>query len=442
MTVRLRLDRTLVLLAAALLVGCARRPESDRRAGSPPQRTARPEGCREVDPRSPLQAAIDAAPEGAALCLAPGIHGGPARIDRRVTVWGPREARVRSSGQGTTIAITAAGAELLGFTIEGSGGRLDEQDAAILVRADDVRVEGVRIVRSLFGVLLERSSRVTVRGNEVEGGGEPTLGLRGDGIRLWETQDSVVEGNVVRDSRDVAVWYSSRNRVTDNTVERSRYGTHFMYSNDLIAERNRYVGNVVGIFLMFGRNIEVESNLIAGSAGAAGIGLGLKEAGSVAARRNVFIRNNSGVYLDTSPFYRDDANVFEHNAFRLCDTGLTFHGSQTGNAFLDNSFRDNRVQVAVEGGSDALGSRFENNHWDDYAGYDLDDDGIGDVPYEIRSLSGDLMSRNPSLQLFRGSPALGLADAASQMLPLFTPRLILVDPHPRMDPIEEAADAY
>jgi nitrous oxidase accessory protein len=194
---------------------------------------------------------------------------------------------------------------------------------------------------------------------------------------------------------------------------------------------------------MFGRNIEVKDNLIAGSAGAAGIGLGLKEAGNVTARGNIFVRNNAGVYLDTSPLYRDDSNLFEQNAFRLCDTAVTFHGSQTGNAFISNSFRDNRVQVAVEGGSDALGTRWDFNDWNDYAGYDLDGDGIGDIPYELRSLSSDLMSRTPSLQFFRGSPALALTDAVSHVVPLFTPRVILIDPHPRMAALDLGPlDAY
>ena len=49
---------------------------------------------------------------------------------------------------------------------------------------------------------------------------------------------------------------------------------------------------------------------------------------------------------------------------------------------------------------------WEGNDFDDYAGYDLDRDGYGDLPYELRSLSGALVSQHPALAFFRGAPAL------------------------------------
>ncbi|RME75801.1 MAG: hypothetical protein D6776_02490 [Planctomycetota bacterium] len=80
------------------------------------------------------------------------------------------------------------------------------------------------------------------------------------------------------------------------------------------------------------------------------------------------------------------------------------------------------------------------NRWDDYRGYDLDGDGFGDVPYELRSLSGELTAKHPELRLLAGTPALALIDVAAHAMPLLQPRLILRDPHPRMgldDPVRE-----
>ena len=427
---RMAMAPSWMFVVATVAAACARhdtRPTGDVQ----PQPPIRPESCRDVPPGA-LHAAVDTAPDNAPLCLLPGIHAGPIRIDRRLTLWGPRTAVIRSAGIGTTIDVTANVVQLLGFTVDGSGNRFDQQDAAVRIEGNDVRIEGLRIEHALFGIWTERSTRITVRANEIHGKEEPTLGLRGDGIRLWETYDSVVERNIVRDSRDVVVWYSSRNDIIGNTIERSRYGTHFMYSRDVVARDNRYVDNVVGIFVMYGQNVFVEDNLIAGSAGAAGMGLGLKEAGNVVALRNVFVQNTTGIYLDTSPLNRDDHNLFAQNAFYFSTAAVIFHGSQVGNAFFENDFGNNRTQVAVEGGSDALGTRWSKNHWSDYAGYDLDGDGIGDIPYELRSLSGDLMRRAPAVEFFRGTPALDLADAVSRIIPLFAPRRILVDRAPRM----------
>ena len=72
------------------------------------------------------------------------------------------------------------------------------------------------------------------------------------------------------------------------------------------------------------------------------------------------------------------------------------------------------------------------NRFDDYRGYDLDGDGVGDLPYELRSLSEDLASREPSLAFFRGSPAMGLVEMVGRLVPLCQPRTVLRGPEPSM----------
>ena len=64
----------------------------------------------------------------------------------------------------------------------------------------------------------------------------------------------------------------------------------------------------------------------------------------------------------------------------------------------------------------------------------VDRDGLGDIPYELRSLSGELISEYPELSFFRGTAALSVIEAASRVMPLFQPRPLLVDHHPRMRP--------
>jgi nitrous oxidase accessory protein len=108
-----------------------------------------------------------------------------------------------------------------------------------------------------------------------------------------------------------------------------------------------------------------------------------------------------------------------------------FHGSQRRNDFVRNRFLDNGVQVRVEGRGHALGVDWSENEFDDYAGYDLDGDGYGDVPYELRSLSEQLTTRYPTLAFFRGSPVLTLVEVIGRVVPIFQPRTILVDPRPR-----------
>lgn len=392
----------------------------------------RPTPCHDVAAGAPLQALLDAAVDGDAFCLAPGDHPGPLRVTRRVTIAGPREAVIRANGSGSTISLEADGAVLEGVSIDGSGGRFDLLDAAVRIAADEIRVEGVLVSGALFGVLANQASRLVIRGNEVRGNPHKALGMRGDAIRLWEVRDSLIEGNHTTDARDLVVWYSPGNRLLGNVVERGRYGVHFMYSHDNVATDNRMLGNVVGIFAMYSRHLRIERNLLARATGAAGMGLGAKESGDLSIRENAIIDNSVCIHLDNSPLEPDEWNDFDGNDIRGCDVGLSFQGIAERNRFVGNRFSDNDVQVRIEGGGDARAAEFRGNDWGDYAGYDLDRDGVGDLPYELRSLSGDLATRNPQLGLFRGSPAMWLVEIVGRVVPLFRPTTILIDPEPRV----------
>jgi nitrous oxidase accessory protein len=139
-----------------------------------------------------------------------------------------------------------------------------------------------------------------------------------------------------------------------------------------------------------------------------------------------------GLYLDTSPLQNDEHNRFAKNLFQLSQAAVIFHSSPARNAFVDNGFRDNGTPVRVEGGGDALGITWEGNDFDDYQGYDLDGDGLGDVPYELHDLSDDLVAHHPSLAFFDGEPVLWLASVAGHVVPLLTPRSLVVDQKPRV----------
>ncbi len=300
------------------------------------------------------------------------------------------------------------------------------------MQARGARVQGVLVRGALFGILAEQSSGIAIRGNEVVGDARLALGQRGDSIRLWETTDSRVESNAVRDGRDLVVWYSSRNRIARNSFEGGRYGTHLMYSHGVEIEDNRYVANVTGVFAMYSRGVAIRRNLIARSAGSAGIGVGLKESGDVTVSDNRFVHNTVAIHVDTSPLWPEDHNRFERNSIRLSDTAVVFLSSPARSAFRDNELRDNRTQVRVDGRGDATGVDWRGNDFDDYAGYDLDGDGVGDIPYELRDVASELAGRHPAVALFRGSAALALLEAVGRAVPIAPPRLLLVDPAPRV----------
>ena len=340
---------------------------------------------------------------------------------------------------GTTVEVSAAGSQLLGFTVDGSGSRYDTDDAAVKVHADHVRVEGLTVVNATFGILVEQASHALVLRNDVTGDSSAPTGLRGDGIRLWETRASRIEGNHVRWARDCVMWYSSGNAFVGNTVEHGRYGAHLMYSHGNRVTRNHFVADVVGTFVMYSRNVQIEDNDFVDMSTPAAMGLGVKEAGNVDIRRNRFVHCTIGLYLDTTPLSRGEVDHVDHNQFVLCERAVVFHGRSAGNTFRDNSLRGNREEVDVEGGGDALGSVWSGNHFDDYEGYDFDGNGRGDVAYEERSLASQLTSSHPSLAFFRGTPAMAVVEAMGKLVPLFAPQTIIRDPSPRVAALGEEA---
>jgi len=431
---------TRALIGVAAMASLAVAPGRTRTAGEGgalddavvPTTLPCPARAREVSAGTPLQAAVDDAPTGAVLCLAAGRHAGPVEIRKRLILQGPADAVLVSDGSGTTLRVLADSAILLGFTVSGSGRRYDRMDAGVHVRGRGIQVRHLTVEDALFGIIVEQSDEVTVVDNHVIGLADLPVGVRGDGIRLWEVRKSLVRDNHLESSRDILVWYSPGNRIVGNTVEHSRYGTHFMYSDSCAVEDADYRENIVGVFVMYSHDITLRHNRITGNTVVDGMGLGAKESGNLVVEANDFIQDRSCLYLDRSPYRAGDTVVVRGNTFAGCSAGVTFHSSESRNTFVDNTFRSNQTQVTVEGRGTARGVAWLGNYFDDYQGYDLDGDGIGDVAYELRDLSETLVSRHPELAFFRGTIAFELLDVAARVFPLLQPETLLTDPSPRM----------
>jgi nitrous oxidase accessory protein len=378
-----------------------------------------------------LEPLLDAAPDGTALCLAPGVYAGPLQLGRSLTLWGPREAVIRSHGRGTTITVDGE-AHLVGLTVDGSGGRYDLLDAAVHVTGRGAEVRGIVVEHAVYGIMVERAQKVSVLHNLVRGQADVTMSLRGDGIRLWEVDDSLVEGNTIDHGRDLVVWYSRRNVIRNNTVRSGRYGTHFMYSHESLAEGNIYDDDIVGVFVMYSHDVTLRGNRIGRALGAAGMGVGLKDSGNVTLEGNQIVHATTGLYLDNSPSQLDHENHVRDNRFRLCDVAVRLHASERRNTFAHNDFGDNRTLVAVADGVDPSGVTWRGNRFDTYAGYDLDGDGVGDLPFHATSAAGSLIDRHPDLAFFDGAPALALTDAVTRLVPLYPQKPMVVDPTPAM----------
>lgn len=424
------------LLLALLTASFAAEDEHAPAVVAPVQVTGRPipDGPpmqAQARPGDDLSAVLAGLTSGSTLRLEPGRYDGSLVIDRPVILEG-EGAELVGPGFGSVLIVAADDVQVRGLSVRGSGADTNVGDAGVIVSARRFLLEGVRVRETLIGMDLRQAKDGVIRGCRIEGNTAIPMGRRGDGMRLWESDDNLVEDNELIAVRDLVVWYSEGNTLRGNRVRDARYGTHFMHSDRSRVEGNFYEDNIVGIFVMYSDAITLVENRVVGSRGEAGVGFGFKESSDVLARGNALLGNTTGLYLDGTPHRFDGSARFDGNLVAQNDTGMRLHGSVRGAAFDDNTFYENGVAVSADGGADATRCVFTGNHWTEYAGYDLDKDGYGDVAFELRSTAGSLRDRRPELSFFQGTLAAGLLDLLAAAFPMFAPAPVLTDARPRM----------
>lgn len=380
-----------------------------------------------------LHAALAAAQPGATIIVPPGVYSGALTIDQPVTLEGQGLPVIDGAGMGSVITVNAPDVTIRGFVIRNSGDSLDAEDAGISAGAPRLTLEHNRLEDTLFGIYLHQAPDSVIRNNIIHAK-DLDIARRGDGLKIWYSHNTLIEGNRIDGSRDALVWYSDNNIIRNNTVENSRYGFHLMNSDHQTLAENVLRNNSVGIYIMYGRDVSLHNNLIAGSRGNSGYGLGLKDSDDVTVEGNRLTGNRIGVYIDNSPrepsaFVKFHNNLFAYNEIGALMLPLVMH-----NTFTDNIFQDNGEQIAISGSGQLKENNWSHagrgNYWSDYAGFDADHDAIGDLPYTPMSLYESLLARAPELRIFALSPAMDALDLAAKAFPIFQPQPKLSDGHP------------
>ncbi len=394
-----------------------------------------------VSPAGPLTSiseAIAQAQPGDTIEVQGGVYNEHLVIDKPLTLVGRDRPVIDGGGTGIVVDIDAPDVTLRGFVVRNSGKILEKEDGGIETRGERTLIEDNILEEVLFGIYLNQSPNSTIRNNQVSGYDLPPA-LRGDLIRFWYSHDSVMEGNTIEGGRDAVIWFSEGAQIRNNVIRNGRYGLHFMFDDDNVLEGNYLEGNSVGAYLMNSKNLKVLGNTFASNRGPSGYGLGLKDMDGILAENNRFVSNRVAVYLDNPPAASGVHDHFQRNLFAYNDIGILFLPLVKNTGFWDNTFWENSEQVAIQGGGELKGNQWEidgrGNYWSDYAGYDADGDGVGDLPYQSVSLFENLMGRYPALRLFQLSPAADAIDLAARAFPITQPRAKMADLHPLMAPV-------
>jgi nitrous oxidase accessory protein len=250
----------------------------------------------------------------------------------------------------------------------------------------------------------------------------------GNGIHIWHCNNMKIINNHVNKHRD-GIYFEF---VDDSEIKGNyshgnlRYGLHFMFSNRDTYRDNTFEDNGAGVAVMFSKFIYMYDNLFIDNWGRASYGLLLKEIYDGELIGNVFERNTIAINAEGSNRLIIKENDFIQNGWGIRVLGACFNNVISENNFLYNSF-----DVAYSGHMND--NTFDGNYWSDYTGYDLNRDGIGDVPFRPVKLFTYVVNQVPESIIMVRSLFVYLIDFSEKVSPVFTPDN-LIDSQPYMTP--------
>ncbi len=379
---------------------------------------------------SPLTEILEDARKGDTIVLKAGVYHGPITLSKTLTLKGETGAKIIGSGQGHTIEVLAPNSVISGLHITNSGQDLSKQDSGIFVNksAHNTLIEGNFLQDNLIGVYLWGPKKAQVRNNRIEGLRKLRVNDRGNGIQLWNTPGSIIEGNTIRYGRDgIFSTTSKNNRFKNNTFENTRFAIHYMYTNDSEISGNISRGNDVGFALMFSKKLRVKDNH---SINDREHGFALNYANSSIFKGN-FVKNGG---IKCVFIYNSNKNRFEDNQFEGCEIGIHFTAGSERNTITGNAFINNQHQVKYVGTRNLDWSENNRgNYWSDNPAFDLNGDNISDSVYRPNDVLDRVIWAYPTAKLLINSPAMEILRWSQSQFPSLQPGGVF-DSAPLMTP--------
>jgi len=384
-----------------------------------------------------LQEAIDRAPAGSILKLPAGVYKGSVVINKPLSIIGQEKGVIIDGLEsGTVIRVEAPYVTLKNLTIINSGDRHEKIDAAIsMINSTQSEISNCVIKDCLFGIDLQMVNNSLIANNKITSK-DVALGLRGDGLRLWYSNDNIIKKNSLIKSRDMVVWYSHGNEIVKNYGKHNRYSLHFMYAGKNIIKDNVYELNSVGIFFMYSQDSIATGNIVKSSQGATGMGIGLKDVSNFTIKDNTVLYCAQGMYIDRSPFEPDTHNWIENNKILYNSEAMHFHSLSENNVIKNNIIAGNIEDIVNDSrGSKTNENEIVMNYWDNYEGFDRDNDGIGDTPHKVYQYADQLWMYDSDVKFFYGSPVISLLNFLAKLAPFTKPLFLMEDEKPRISKI-------
>lgn len=376
---------------------------------------------------TPIRDAISAAAPYDTILINPGTYiEYDIHITKPLTILGKDRPLIDGDHQSEIIVVDSDSITITGLRMQNVGFSFTKDWAAIkLDEANHCRIENNEILNSYYGIYLKKSNNSIVQGNVLKGKAENEVSS-GNGIHLWYCKNALIINNHVAGHRDgIYFEFVENSRIENNISEENiRYGLHFMFSNNDEYVGNAFRSNGTGVAVMFSNHIYMRNNFFLDNWGTTNYGLLFKEIYDGELTNNVFRNNTTGIFADGSNRIK-----IKHNEFRNNGWAMNIFSSCMDNEIAYNNFIANTFDLTTNGKRNH--NQFHNNFWDQYAGYDLDRDGIGDVPHRPVGLFSYIIGKVPESIILLRSFMIDMLNIAERVAPVLTPQSLL-DEQPKM----------
>jgi len=364
-----------------------------------------------------VKEAVTVAGVGDTIVITKGVyHEHEIEIRVPLTIIGKDFPVIDGDNKGQIFTVNSNDVTFTGLQIQNTGYSAVNDIAGIRTQnVSNITVSNNKFLNCCYGVFLAGSQHSIITDNYFKG--NPTeQQLAGNGIHSWKSAYCTIRNNEVSGHRDgiyfefVFLSSISNNRCYDNM----RYGLHFMFSDRNLFEDNVFERNGSGVAVMYSKQITMLNNIYRDNWGGSSYGLLLKEINDSYVFYNRFEKNTAAIFMESC-----NRMVFLHNDFTNNGWAMRIQASCNDNSVLYNNFLGNTFDVATNGSLSL--NHYSKNYWDKYDGYDMDRNGIGDVPYRPVSIFSMLSENMPESMIMMQSFSVMLLDKVEKVLPGIIP---------------------
>ncbi|MFK7114550.1 nitrous oxide reductase family maturation protein NosD [Flavobacterium oreochromis] len=337
-------------------------------------------------------------------------------INKKIVLIGKDFPVIDGQNKFEIFSINADNVVIKGFKIINSGfAALNDPCGIKIYDQENIIIENNILDNNFFGIYIQNGKNCQIKNNKIKAYGKEEQ-LIGNGIHCWKSQNLKIIGNIITGHRDGIYFEFVTNSVIWRNISNNniRYGLHFMFSNDDAYITNVFKNNGAGVAVMFTKNVKMFNNYFEENWGDSAYGLLLKEISDSYIYNNKFLSNTSGIYMEGTSRILVEQNQFKSNGW-----GMKIQASCMDNVITNNNFIKNTFDISTNGS--LVLNTFNKNYWDKYEGYDINKDGLGDIPYHPLSLFAILTENTPSAMLLYRSFMITLLDKSEKILPTITP---------------------